>query len=152
MISQPNTQCPMKIIKKISSSKKRRIYDVTNVLEGAGMIEKVDGRRVRWKSQEVANAVMGAQYDRARIDKQALDMEHEALCRELNIYQNENFAIESLLGRSASLNSEFTLVLTDSDHITQGIQKDQSRFLNVDGDGDCVVLHNGDVIDRRNLT
>jgi len=32
---------------------KRRIYDITNVLEGIGLIEKIEKNKIRWKAGNI---------------------------------------------------------------------------------------------------
>jgi len=34
---------------------KRRIYDITNVLEGIGLIEKSGKNRIKWKGGDITN-------------------------------------------------------------------------------------------------
>jgi hypothetical protein len=38
-----------KLVDSIPSRQKRRVYDITNVLEGIGLIEKFSKNSIRWK-------------------------------------------------------------------------------------------------------
>ena len=37
---------------------KRRIYDITNVLEGIGLIEKTIKNKIKWKGAEINDLIM----------------------------------------------------------------------------------------------
>ncbi|CAJ0745274.1 12131_t:CDS:2 [Entrophospora sp. SA101] len=64
---------------------KRRIYDITNVLEGIGLIEKNSKNHVRWKLAELrmANANLES------VRKELLKAEKEV---DVNIYESEEFS------------------------------------------------------------
>lgn len=44
---------------------KRRIYDITNVLEGIGLIEKTIKNKIRWKGLEGMKAVADGTFQQA---------------------------------------------------------------------------------------
>lgn len=62
---------------KLEVRQKRRIYDITNVLEGIGLIEKNSKNMIRWKgegprsnSAEIAEKLEGARKELQELDKQ----------------------------------------------------------------------------------
>lgn len=40
---------------EILKVQKRRIYDITNVLEGIGLIEKTEKNKIKWKTGNIEN-------------------------------------------------------------------------------------------------
>jgi transcription factor E2F3 len=44
---------------------KRRIYDITNVLEGIGLIEKTIKNKIRWKGLEGMKSVADSSFQKA---------------------------------------------------------------------------------------
>lgn len=62
---------------------KRRIYDITNVLEGVGLIEKKSKNNIRWKGAGDGGRGGDADpdLDRLRSDMSKLDVSWVAVCR-----------------------------------------------------------------------
>merc|ERR1711970_215679 len=73
----PNGKVTLSDIQNIIGFKKRRrIYDVTNVLEGVGLITRSDRGEVAWKGEEVASAVMTFDYRGLLQEKSQLESEY----------------------------------------------------------------------------
>ncbi|GKZ00073.1 hypothetical protein MPSEU_000960700 [Mayamaea pseudoterrestris] len=75
---------------------KRRIYDITNVLEGVGILEKRSKNTVAWKGSE---AILGSALD---VDvKEQLD----TLRRDINAYANEEELLDQWMAQLSKSNS-----------------------------------------------
>ncbi|RDX73192.1 Transcription factor E2FA, partial [Mucuna pruriens] len=78
---------------------KRRIYDITNVLEGIGLIEKKLKNRIHWKGIESATtgevdgdiSVLKAEVEKLSLEEQGLDDQIREMQERLrNLSENEN--------------------------------------------------------------
>ncbi|XP_022634279.1 transcription factor E2FB-like isoform X1 [Vigna radiata var. radiata] len=95
---------------------KRRIYDITNVLEGIGLIEKKLKNRIQWKGLDVSRpgeaddsfASLQAEVENLTMDEQRLDEQISFLinCREMQ---------ERLRELSEDENNERLLFVTEED-------------------------------------
>jgi len=128
---------------------KRRIYDITNVLEGIGLIEKKSKNNIQWKGQGVSRSgearqdVMGLQQEVEQLAKdedsfdqhisdikQALSMLHDSADREQCLYVTQddikklpNFAGDTLLAVRGQQGA--TLEVPDPD---EGMEYPTKRF------------------------
>jgi len=84
------------------SVQKRRIYDITNVLEGIGLIEKKSKNQIRWKGEACGNTsavnveVRGLREEISAVDRAhgALDVEMKKLQEELRSLADDRHAHE----------------------------------------------------------
>jgi transcription factor E2F3 len=56
--SKDNMSVDLNIAATQLKVQKRRIYDITNVLEGIGLIEKTIKNKIRWKGGDINNLEM----------------------------------------------------------------------------------------------
>ncbi|KAF3446770.1 hypothetical protein FNV43_RR11950 [Rhamnella rubrinervis] len=65
---------------KLLQVQKRRIYDITNVLEGVGLIEKTSKNHIRWKGNNVTgNQEQDAQFARIKAEVEGLHAEEHKI-------------------------------------------------------------------------
>ncbi|MES1904455.1 MAG: Transcription factor e2f4 [Paramarteilia canceri] len=67
------------LLKIVDNRKKRRIYDVTNVLEGVGLINKLDQSKFKWQSKVAAKAAMESEEITLLNSKKELEAEYSEL-------------------------------------------------------------------------
>ncbi|XVE94577.1 hypothetical protein REPUB_Repub02eG0020800 [Reevesia pubescens] len=102
---------------------KRRIYDITNVLEGIGLIEKTSKNHIRWKrSDDMGSKELDDQVTRLKAEIQNLYAEE---CR-LDDYIREKQ--ESLRYLKEDANYKKYLFLTDEDIMSLPCFKNQTVF------------------------
>lgn len=96
---------------KVWMFKNRRIYDITNVLEGIGLIEKYSKNKIRWNgNMRLDNFGIERDYDQNEVhDKQIKELnqqqEIERLNQELNeIQQEENWLDDMINTVNTQLN------------------------------------------------
>ena len=77
--------------------KKRRIYDITNVLQGIGYLQKSGKNEIVWtktinnkvKQKKKSTQKKNSSNNKLKINKEQLDQEKERLENEINIYKDE---------------------------------------------------------------
>lgn len=70
---------------------KRRIYDITNVLEGIGLIEKKSKNNIRWKGcgSALASSDSSHEVDSLKNDLTRLEDEHQHLSEQIQVVNDE---------------------------------------------------------------
>lgn len=68
---------------------KRRIYDITNVLEGIGIIEKKSKNNIKWRHQVEAGRSCEAELAQLAAELEALKREDRAMDEAIGVYQGK---------------------------------------------------------------
>lgn len=92
------------LVKKLKV-KKRRIYDITNVLEGIGYLKKVEKNKVKWMKDEIGN-------DNLLWNSNDLSKELEEKKIHLEDLKNEELKLDSYI---LELKQEFEQITKDED-------------------------------------
>ncbi|MEN2496360.1 MAG: Transcription factor e2f2 [Marteilia pararefringens] len=100
-----------------NSSKKRRIYDVTNVMEGVDIIEKLQNAQIKWQCAEISNANINSKFKMYLEENSAMKDE---LNQKLNYLQKspvnfllDNFSIEDL--KKSATKQNLSLEISDAE-------------------------------------
>ncbi|XP_021284607.1 transcription factor E2FC isoform X2 [Herrania umbratica] len=102
---------------------KRRIYDITNVLEGIGLIEKTSKNHIRWKgSDDMGSKVLDDQVTRLKAEMQSLYAEEQKLDEYIREKQ------ESLRSLDEDANYQKYLFLTEEDIMSLPCFQNQTVF------------------------
>ncbi|CAN1772346.1 Transcription factor E2FA [Linum perenne] len=89
---------------------KRRIYDITNVLEGIGLIEKTLKNRIRWKGVDASSSVnTGGNFSLLQGEIEKLSLEEQSLDNQIREMQ------ERLRNFSEDENNQKWLFVTEDD-------------------------------------
>ncbi|KJE89589.1 hypothetical protein, variant 2 [Capsaspora owczarzaki ATCC 30864] len=90
MTNAPGGVLDLNVAANMLGVQKRRIYDITNVLEGIGLLEKRSKNNIQWKgSSSSGNSdAMSAQADQLREDIAALEAQDKALEDHMRLMQD----------------------------------------------------------------
>ncbi|KAH8357312.1 hypothetical protein KR200_000228 [Drosophila serrata] len=145
----------LKAATKILDVQKRRIYDITNVLEGIGLIDK--GRHcslVRWRGGGFNNAKDQEEYEEARDRTNHLKLQEDELDKQLEYAQrNLRYVMQDPANRSyAYLTRDDLLDLYGDDSVFTIPNYDEEVEIQRNQNELSVSLDNGSTIDIRLVT
>ncbi|KAH8249732.1 hypothetical protein KR032_011951 [Drosophila birchii] len=134
---------------------KRRIYDITNVLEGIGLIDK--GRHcslVRWRGGGFKNAEDQEVFEEARDQTNQLKQQEDELDKQLEYAQrNLRYVMQDAANRSyAYVTRDDLLDLYGEDSVFTIPNYDEEVEIQRNRNELCVSLDNGSTIDIRLVT
>lgn len=124
--------------------KNRRIYDITNVLEGIGLIEKYSKNKIRWNGAMPLTRfgneeIQGVTEEIEREKERDQAKEIERLNEELMDIQREESWLDGMIG---TVNHELNQMANDElyDQYAYVTYDDIKKINNVSEDKDCTLL------------